>query len=456
MPEGTTHQFSYIESRGGKYEKTVFFGLQYYLKKYLDVTITHEMVDYAKSRVSKHMMPDKSGVDSSFNEDGWRYIVDRHNGKLPLKIRAVPEGMIVPTRNILMSVENTDPNCFWLTSYVETLLLKVWYPITVASTSYRIKQIIKESMELSCDDLSGLPFKLHDFGYRGVSSEESAEIGGAAHLCNFMGTDTFMALEFLKEFYGCDMAGYSIDATEHSTVTSWKREREKEAYAHFRNIYKNKPIFACVSDSYDITAAMAMWGEMAQQIRDDGQVVVIRPDSGDPKDMSLHCLKELEKHFGVVINSKGYKVLNNTRVIYGDGISSPEVIKSILDNALENGYSAENLAFGMGGGLLQKCDRDTQKFAMKCSHITTIYGEVDVYKDPVTDPGKKSKRGKLDLIRNDKGELETVRVESGGWSQNGHLGFGHDYSKSVMQTVYENGKILIDTNLDEIRKRTES
>ena len=108
----------------------------------------------------------------------------------------------------------------------------------------------------------------------------------------------------------------------------------------------------------------------------------------------------------------------------------------------------------MGGGLLQKCDRDTQKFAMKCSHITTIYGEVDVYKDPVTDPGKKSKTGKLDLIRNDKGELETVVVKRGGWTDKGpHLGFGHDYSKSVMQTVYKNGKILVDITLDEIRKK---
>ena len=432
-PKNTTKVFSYIESRGGVFKKSLFVGLQYYLKEYLTKPVTMEQVEYAKVRTAKHGVP--------FNYEGWKYIVEKHNGKLPLKIRAVKEGTILPVSNVLVTVENTDDKCFWLTSYVETLLLKVWYPITVATNSRECKNIIASFLSETADDMGGLPFKLHDFGYRGVSSEESAAIGGMAHLVNFSGTDTFAALELISDHYHEDMAGFSIPATEHSTITSWGREGEFEAYKNIVELYKNSPIFACVSDSFNIYEAIKMWGKLKDKIVANGNTLVVRPDSGDPIKMSLECCQLLDKEFGSLINKKGYKVLKNVRVIYGDGISGPDAIRQILLNLVKHGYSADNIAFGCGGGLLQKLDRDTMKFAMKCSAIVVADGKViQVYKDPITDPGKKSKKGFLDLIKVD-GEYQTIEMSS-----------SEPHEKSELVTVFENGELLVDYTFEEIRK----
>lgn len=440
-PPGTKKAFSYVESRGGKFEKTVMFGLQYILKEYLSIPITMEDVDDAEKKIQSHIVPGKT-APFPFNRAGFERIVQVHNGYWPVRIRALPEGTISPTGTPLVTIENTDPELPWVTSYLETILLQVWYPITVATTSYNIKQSIKEYMEETCDDLSGLPFKLHDFGYRGCSSNESAAIGGAAHLLSFQGTDTMIATEFLREYYKAEMAGFSIPATEHSTITSWKRENEFAAYEHMVNVYKDSPLFACVSDSYDIFKAIKMWGDLKDRIvSENGQTVVVRPDSGDPIHMSLECVKLLDHEFGSTINTKGYRVLDGCRVIYGDGISGPEVIVEILDQLKQNGYSAENIAFGMGGGLLQKVDRDTQKFAMKCSAVTMESGEVvPVYKDPVTDRGKTSKPGRLDVA---KGKVVCLNPDQ------------TNHENSDMRTVYLNG-IISNDNLEMIRRRLDN
>jgi nicotinamide phosphoribosyltransferase len=181
------------------------------------------MVDEARDLLAAHGEP--------FNEAGWRHLVRRHGGRLPLKIRAVPEGSLIPTGNVLMTVRSTDPQAFWLVSYVETLLLRVWYPITVATQSWAIKRTIADYLRATSDDPEGqLPFKLHDFGARGVSSEESAGLGGMAHLVNFLGSDTLSGVRYARRYYDEPMAAYSIPAAEHSTITSWGRDREVDAY----------------------------------------------------------------------------------------------------------------------------------------------------------------------------------------------------------------------------------
>lgn len=212
-PEGTTNVYSYVESRGGTWKQTVFFGLQIFLKEYLSNRITQDDIDIAEQIVTAHGEP--------FNREGWEYILRQHGGKLPLRIKAVPEGTVIPVKNVLATVENTDPNCAWLTSYVETALLRaIWYPTTVSTNSYESKRIILEYLKETGDE-SLIDFKLHDFGFRGVSSFESAGIGGLAHLVNFQGTDTVAALLYGKEYYGIDMAGYSIPASEHSIAGSY-------------------------------------------------------------------------------------------------------------------------------------------------------------------------------------------------------------------------------------------
>ena len=435
-PPGTTSMFSYIESRGGEYDRTVFFGLQYYLKEYLTHRVTAEEVEKAKVIFEIHGEP--------FNYDGWMYIVNELDGKIPVRIRAPQEGSIIPTSNVLVSIESTDPKVFWVVSWIETMLLRVWYPITVATRSNRIRQIIMEALNKSADDPNGeINFKLHDFGSRGVSSQESAMIGGASHLINFMGSDTIAGILMANEFYNIPMAGFSIPAAEHSSITSWGKENEVEAYRNMlRQFAKPGALVACVSDSYDLwNACSNLWGgTLREEVRNSGAVVIVRPDSGDPTSVVLKCVQLLEEKFGSTVNKKGYKVLDSVRVIQGDGINE-DSIKSILDNLLNHGYSATNIAFGMGGALLQQLNRDTQKFAMKCSHIFKGAESVDVFKDPVTDHGKVSKAGRLDLLFNEETGYETVRLAD---NETAH-------AKSVMKTVFENGEMVGETTFDKVR-----
>ncbi len=322
-PPGTTTVFSYIEARGGTLPYTVFFGLQALLKEYFTKPVTADDLVLAAEVCAAHGVP--------FNREGWQHIVDAHGGRLPVRIRAVPEGTVVPVSHALVTIENTDPACYWLTSFLETALLRVWYPTTVATHSHATRRIIADALDRTGDP-AGLPFKLHDFGARGVSSLESALLGGMAHLVNFQGTDTMTALLGARVYYGEPMAGFSIPAAEHSTITSWGRDGEAAAY---RNMLKQfgKPgaLLAVVSDSYDLDAAVTrLWGgELRDEVIASGATVVIRPDSGDPTTLVLRTVRSLDAAFGSDVNAKGFKVLRHVRVIQGDGITR-ESIASIL------------------------------------------------------------------------------------------------------------------------------
>lgn len=446
-PPNTDATFFYVESRGGTYDRTVFFGLQAILKEYLAKPITHADVDEARDLFAAHGEP--------FNESGWRYIVDQHGGLLPIRIRAVPEGSVVPTHNALMTIESTDPQAYWVPSYLETMLLRIWYPVTVATISWHAKQTIRQFLERTSDDPEGqLPFKLHDFGSRGVSSVESAAIGGAAHLVNFLGTDTVSGLSLAKAYYHEPMAGFSIPAAEHSTITSWGRENEVEAYRNMlRQFAKPGSIVAVVSDSYDIYHAIREhWGKtLKQEVIASGATVVVRPDSGDPVAVVHQCLELLDDAFGHTVNSKGFKVLNHVRVIQGDGVN-PISIRAILERITSDGYATDNVAFGMGGALLQRLDRDTQKFALKCSAARVDGKWIDVYKDPVTDKGKQSKRGRMTLLKHrEYGNFRTVPVvaEAGSLAEvEKPMGFD-----DAMVTIWEDGRVVNDWTFAQIRER---
>ena len=438
-PAGTTGVYSYIESRGGRYDRTVFFGLQAFIKEYLLDPITQQDIDIADEILTLHGEP--------FNRAGWQYILDKHNGYLPVVIRAVPEGTVVPVKNVLATIENTDPECFWLTTWLETALLRaIWYPTTVATQSRAIKELILDYLEKTGDPTT-IDFKLHDFGARGVSSMESAGIGGAAHLVNFMGTDTVSGVLYAREFYNAGIAGFSIPAAEHSTITSWGRDGEVDAYRNMVNQFaKPGAILAVVSDSYDIyNAAEKLWGEeLRQQVIDSGATVVIRPDSGDPVEVNRRLIEILDQKFGSTVNAKGFKVLNNVRLIQGDGVNEL-TIRSILGAFMALGYSADNIAFGMGGALLQQVDRDTQKFAMKCS-AAKVNGEwIDVQKDPITDSGKKSKAGRVTLWKSGGDYVSSINPPSG-WSDKA-IGPWTD----VLEPVYRNGKLLKEIDFATVR-----
>jgi len=286
-PPGTKGIYSYLEARGGKDDfgngETVFFGLQYLIEKHLTghVFNMNDIKD-AEAFHSKYM------PNCKFNTQGWAEMYKEYGGRLPVIINAVPEGSVVPVGNVLMIIENTDDRFFWLTNYLETLLMQVWYPITVASQSYYLKKKLLKFHRLSSDEPeSYVDYKLHDFGFRGVSSMETAAIGAAAHLLNFKGTDTLAGIQLLDEYYADETTsscGSSIPASEHSTITSWGKSREVEAYRNMLKVYP-EGFVACVSDSYDIfNACENIWGgELRDKVLNRDGVLVVRPDCYDEK-----------------------------------------------------------------------------------------------------------------------------------------------------------------------------
>lgn len=443
-PPDVSKIYSYFECRrkkGAQFNEVVFFGLQYLLKKYLTGrVVTEEKIQEAKLFYQMHF---KQAV---FDEEGWRKILEKHDGRLPIRIKAVPEGRIIPRGNVLFTVENTDPSFFWLTNYIETMLVQMWYPITVATISREFKKILAKHLRATSGSLEGLNEKLHDFGYRGVSSQESAALGGAAHLVNFCSTDTVAGLLMAQRYYSCPMAGFSIPAAEHSTIISWGRNREKEAFEQVLDQFTSGPV-SVVSDSYDIfNACKHIWGDKLKERvmeRSQDSCLVIRPDSGDPAETLLEVIKILEECFGSSLNSVGFKVLPSyLRIIQGDGIDLTS-INEILQKLSEEGWSAENVLFGCGSALLQKLNRDTLSCAFKCSYVETNGKGMDVYKLPVTDPSKGSKRGRLSLRRNSSGFIETVERGAG------------KPEEDLLVTVYENGILLHEYSLDEIRKNAQ-
>ncbi|XP_075996352.1 nicotinamide phosphoribosyltransferase 2 [Genypterus blacodes] len=441
-PPSISRVYSYFECRqqsDSSFREVVFFGLQYLLKKYLlGPVVTEEKIQEAKVFFQSHFR------QSVFDEEGWRRLLEKHDGRLPVRVKAVPEGHVVPRGNVLFTVENTDPEFFWLTNYIETMLVQMWYPITVATVSREFKKILARHLKATSGGLEGLDLKLHDFGYRGVSSQESAALGGAAHLVNFCSTDTVAGLLMAQRYYSCPMAGYSIPAAEHSTIISWGRSREKDAFAAVLDQFSSGPV-SVVSDSYNIfNACKHIWGdELKERVMERSQdsCLVIRPDSGDPAETLIEVIKILEECFGSSLNSVGYKVLPSyLRIIQGDGIDLSSV-DEILHKLTEEGWSAENVFFGCGSALLQKLNRDTLSCAFKCSYVETGSGKgMDVYKQPVTDPSKGSKRGRLSLRKNSDGVLETVERGAG------------KPEEDLLVTVFENGSLLLDYTLEEIRK----
>jgi len=425
-----------------------FFGLQYFLQRYMaGNTVTQAKIDEAESYFKIHFSHPVWGYDEQlFKRDAWMHILNKHGGKLPVEVKAVPEGTVAPYKNVLFTMENTDDECFWLTNYLETLLVQLWYPTTVCTQSREQKKIIMKFLkETGCGDVidNGLHlFKLHDFGFRGVSSTESAAIGGAAHLVNFLGTDNMAALMFVKDHYHETITGFSIPASEHSTMTSWGREHEVDAMRNMLEKYP-KGIVACVSDSYDIyQACEKYWGtELKAMIEARDGVLVVRPDSGELPGIVLDVLEKLEGKFGSSMTSTGHKLLPPCiRVIQGDGIDIKS-LDMILIAMTEAGWAADNLAFGSGGALLQKLHRDTQKCAFKCSYVCVNGVGVDVVKDPITDPGKKSKKGRLTLECKD-GKWETVTEGNG------------EASLDKLVTVFKNGELCSNFHFKDIRERS--
>ncbi|QUL39488.1 nicotinate phosphoribosyltransferase [Erythrobacter sp. JK5] len=433
---------AYGEARPNPFsEEVLFLGLQPFLIDYLAQPITQDNIEEAAEICAAHGVP--------FNRNGWQAVLDDHGGHLPLEISALAEGTIAPTGVPLFQVVNTDDRMPWLTTFIETALLRaVWYPTTVATLSRKCARIIGAGLAKSSDDPDGqLPFKLHDFGARGVSSGESAALGGMAHLVNFAGTDTLEGIMAARRYYGADMPGFSIPAAEHSTMTSWGREREEAAYANMLDAFEGEgALVAVVSDSYDLDNAVDnIWGgSLRDKVLARKGTLVVRPDSGDPVETPARTLAKLWDIFGGTTNAKGYRVLNDrVRVIQGDGMNVASIAR-LVDRVIADGFAVDNIAFGMGGGLLQSVTRDTLRFAMKANAMRDGEGVWhDVSKDPATDPGKASKAGRQAVVVED-GKMVAHRADA------------VDPSADLLRPVWRNGELLVRHTFDQVRERAKA
>jgi nicotinamide phosphoribosyltransferase len=453
---GCSKVYSYLCARSDKnFDKSVFFGLQYYLKEYLSKPITQEMVT---EWIQVYQMMLGKCPEECMSK---MYRLAKL-GYWPLQIKSVPEGAVVPVKNTLMTITNTLPEFYWCVGFVESLLLKVWYPITVATCCYKYRQLVDKMFEETVDpDMYFLKdFTVHDFGYRGDSSEEGAAISGVAHLLSFLGSDTVPALPCAIDYYNADTTKpimLSVPASEHSVMCSFGREDELGA---FRNMLKLYPtgIVSIVSDTFDVYKVFTEFMEILKDeiLARDGKCV-LRPDSGNPEHIICGdpnavegsnewkgCIRLLDEKFGSTVNKKGYKVLNpKVGCIYGDGQYYERYERTLL-RLKEMGYAASNLVIGVGG-ILRNHTRDTLGFAIKATYVEVNGEPRAIEKDPVTDHGKKSHKGLLCLIKDLSGAYHTISCRDRELENVGELSL-----------IFKDGKLLKEYTLDEIRERVKN
>ncbi|MED5803836.1 nicotinate phosphoribosyltransferase [Gordonia sp. Z-3] len=435
-PEGTQYVSSYIESRGGIYPAVLFAGLQPFLREYLMHPITIEDIHEA------HDIHTSMGIP--FVKQNWIDLINEHDGYLPVEIEAVPEGTVLPTRNVLLQVVNTDPKYPWVTGFIETALLRsVWYASTVGTTSWMVKQGIREYLEKTSDQPELLRMYLHDYGARGVSSFESAALGGVAHLISFDQTDNVSGYIGSKRWYNGAAPNGAAVFQEHSIVGANGRENEADS---FRELLANAGggVVGLLCDTFDHENAVRniIGKELKSEISRFNGLVIARCDSGDPVMVPVDTVEWLMESYGFETNSKGYRVLPPfLRVIQGDGLTV-ETYLALYAELERRGLATDNILCGMGGGLLQKINRDSMNFGMKTNAVCINDTWRDVYKAPTGNGMKRSKAGRLALTTVD-GEFCTVRREDVAPEEN------------LLVPVFRNGKILREWNMSDMIERSE-
>ena len=415
----------------------MFVGLQAFIRDYLMRPITLEDIDEAEATEREQGM--------HFNRENWMGILNDHGGYLPVEIEAVPEGTVLPPRNVLVQLINTDPKYFWATSFFETALLRaVWYPTTIGTLSWLCKQIIREALDQTSDHPEILRFMLHDYGARGVSSQQSAALGGLAHLVNFNQSDTVPGILAAKKWYNAVDPSNSGPNSEHAGFCAWGRENEVDAMRNMLEMYRENGVALLLTDTYDHEHAVKniIGKELKEEIENFPGLVGARPDSGDPVQVTSETTEWLMDAFGYTTNSKGYKVLPDyIRVVQGDGI----VIDSLREIYIElerRGLAADNAVFGMGGGLLQHVNRDTMNFGQKANAVRVNGEWIDIYKQPTGDSMKVSKAGRL-ALKYENGTYETVPRDSIPPEEN------------VLVPVFRDGKLLKKWDFTELIERSE-
>ncbi len=465
-PEGTMLVYSNLTPRNSRIkgvDEVVFFGLQYFIKEYLIRQFDDNFFKKPKAEV---MAKYRRRMDNYLGKDAiaYEHIEALHDlGYLPLEIKALPEGALVPMKIPVLTIRNTMPEFFWLTNMLETIMSAIlWKPMTSATTAFQyLKTFTQFATETVGDDLSFVPWQGHDFSFRGMSGVEDAVMSGAAHLLSFTGTDTIPAIDFLEDYYNADcekeLIGGSVAATEHSVLCMGTKDGEYETFVRLIEDIYPAGIVSIVSDTWDFWQVITEFLPQlkAQIMARDGKVV-IRPDSGDPVLIicgdpdapegtpehkgAIECIWEV---FGGTITPQGYKLLDpHIGLIYGDSITTERQFQ-ILNRLKTKGFASYNVVLGIGSYTYEYVTRDTFGFAMKAT-----YGEVNgigraIFKDPKTDNGtKKSAKGLMKVVKNDTGKYELIDDVT--WSEE---------AEGELKTVFKDGRLLVDWTLGEVRER---
>lgn len=444
-------------SRKPDIDHVVAFGFQAFIKEYLiDYFRDHFFNRDKEDVVAEYFRFIKFtlGVESPFTGH-IEYLHDL--GYLPLCISALPEGTRVPLRVPMLTVTNTDPRCFWLTNFLETLMsCSLWQISTSATIALQYREMLERYAKLTGGDLGFVPFQGHDFSMRGMGSPQSAVLSGAGHLASFVGTDTAPAITFLEDYYGAniekELVGTSIPATEHSVECAYSDDMN-----YFTRIISEvypKGFVSIVSDGRDFWDVMTnVLPVLKDKIMARNGKVVIRPDSGDP--VKIVCgdpsggteaerkgaVEVLWDLFGGRANDSGYRELDpHIGLIYGDSIT-PERCRAICEGLMQKSFASTNMVFGIGSYTYQYNTRDTFGFALKSTYCEIDGHGIDIFKDPKTDNGiKKSHKGRVAVVE-----------------ENGRLVVKEELVMPLvgdkLELVFLNGKLLREHSLAEIRER---
>jgi len=466
-PEGTTLVYSNLtprKSRSAEVNEIVFFGLQYFIKEYLIRQFNEDFFKRPKADVLKEYA---RRMDTYLGKDSitYQHIGDLHDlGYLPLEIKALPEGSLVPMKVPIFTIKNTLPEFFWLTNMLETVMSAIlWKPCTSATTAFEYLQTFtRYAKETVGQDLSFIPWQGHDFSFRGMSGIEDAVMSGAGHLLSFAGTDTIPAIDFLEQYYRADsekeLIGGSVPATEHSVMCMGTQGDEIGTFERLITKVYPAGVVSIVSDTWDFWQVITGFlPALKEKILARNGKVVIRPDSGDPVKIivgdrdaavgspeykgAIECLWET---FGGTITEKGFKLLDgHIGLIYGDSITTERQL-AILEGLKAKGFASYNVVLGIGSYTYEYVTRDTFGFAMKAT-----YGEVngigrDIFKDPKTDDGtKKSAKGLMQVYRNSATGKLALKDQCT-WKEEG---------QGELKTVLKDGQLIVDWSLAEIRDR---
>ena len=452
--------FTNRKSRIADIDHVVHFGLQAFLQKFaIDefapffAADEDKVADLYEERVNRVLGPNTIGSD---------HIRALHRkGYLPLEFKAVPEGTPVPIGVPSFTIENTEPEFFWLTNYIETVLsAEVWQASTSATIAHRFRAILETGAQRTGGPIAAVDWQGHDFSYRGMSSSETAAMSGAGHLLSFFGTDSLVSLEWIDDYYGGEYTAGSVPATEHSVMcTGIATLGERELFNRLLDLYPTG-IFSVVSDTFDLWKVLTDFlPSLKEKVMARDGKIVIRPDSGDPVDIltghqgsyrtpedrtpaEVGVVELLWNEFGGTVNEKGFKELDShVGVIYGDSITA-ERAQAIIDRLAAKGFASTNVVFGVGSFTYQYNTRDTFSSAIKATEAIVNGEEYNLFKNPVTDDGtKKSATGRLAVLRDANGELYLQQKAT-----------PEQEAASELQTVWKNGQFVRKQTFAEVRE----